>query len=160
MADYYAQEDVQQILHLAIARKTDKGEFSRSQLVEMANELGISSDRLAEAEHEWLAHHGEFKERQAFDTFRSTRLKNNVIRYAIVNSFLVLLNLATAHALTWSLPIVFLWGLFLALKVWRTYELKGEDYEKAFASWRLKQQIGNSINTTLTKWLKPQEGSV
>jgi hypothetical protein len=160
MADYYAQEDVQQILHLAIARKTDKGEFSRSQLVEMANELGISSDRLAEAEQEWLAHHGEFKERQAFDTFRSTRLKNNVIRYAIVNSFLVLLNLATAHALTWSLPIVFLWGLFLALKVWRTYELKGEDYEKAFASWRLKQQIGNSINTTLTKWLKPQEGSV
>lgn len=158
LPEYYAQEDVQQILHLAIARKTENGEFTRVQLVEMAHELGISPDNLTLAEQEWLSHQGEFKERQAFDGFRRARLRRNVIRYSIVNSFLVLLNLATAHALTWSLPIIFLWGLWLALKAWKTYELEGEEYEKAFSSWRLKQQIGQSINTTLNKWLKPQQG--
>lgn len=158
MPEYYAQEDVQQILHLAIARHTETGEFSRSQLVEMAQELGISPENLERAEREWLCRQGEFKDRQTFDSYRRTRLKKNGIRYGIVNSFLVLLNLATAHALTWSLPILFLWGSFLALKAWNTYELEGEEYEKAFSSWRLKQQIGQSIETTLNKFLKPQTG--
>jgi hypothetical protein len=158
MAEYYTQDAVQQILHLAIARQTESEEFSRVQLVEMAKELGIPLENVVQAEQEWLVNQGQFKERRAFDLCRQTKLKNNLIRYGIANSFLVVLNLLTAQTLTWSLPILFVWGLFLALKGWKTYQLAGEEYDKAFAAWRLKQQIGQSIHTTLNRWLKPQEG--
>ena len=50
----YQQEDIQQILNLAIARQGDGEEFSREHLVEIAAELGISPDTLLEAEQEWL----------------------------------------------------------------------------------------------------------
>ncbi len=158
MREYYTPDAVQEILHLAIARQTDSEEFSRVQLVEIAKELGIPPGDIVQAEQEWLVNQGQFKERRAFDLCRYTKLKNNLVRYGIANSFLVVLNLLTAHTLTWSLPILFLWGLFLALKGWKTYQLNGEEYDKAFTAWRLKQQIGQTIHTTLNKWLKPQEG--
>jgi len=37
----YHQEDIQQILNIAIARQVHKGEFSREQLLEIAAELEI-----------------------------------------------------------------------------------------------------------------------
>ncbi|HEY9838319.1 MAG TPA: 2TM domain-containing protein [Vampirovibrionales bacterium] len=158
MPEYYTPEAVQQILHLAIARQTESEEFSRVQLLEIAKELGIPPENIAHAEQEWLLNQGQVKERRSFDLYRQTKFKNNLVRYGIANSFLVVLNLLTAHTLTWTLPILFLWGLFLALKGWKTYQLTGEEYDKAFAAWRLKQQIGHTIHTTLNKWLKPQEG--
>ncbi|MFQ4135779.1 hypothetical protein PGN35_005615 [Nodosilinea sp. PGN35] len=49
----YPAEDAQQILSLAIARQTESGELSRTQLLEIADELGIAPETIAAAEREW-----------------------------------------------------------------------------------------------------------
>ena len=153
----YTQDDVQQILQLAIARQSpDGGEFSRPQLLEMASDLGISQENLQIAEQQWLSRQGEFKERQLFDDYRRTTLKQNFIRYIIVNSFLILLNLVIFKSADLSLSIALLWGLGLALKTWQTYETNEEKYQQAFQKWRLRKQIGQSITTAVDKLINPR----
>lgn len=151
MPESYSQEDVQQILQLAIAKKASDGEFSRVQLLEMAAELGISPENLQQAEAQWLAQQDEFKERQQFDIYRRNQLKQSFVRYIIVNVFIILLNLVLFKSANFGLTIALIWGLILALKAWKNYEMDAEEYENSFNKWRLKKQIGASINQAFNK---------
>ena len=75
----YSQEDVQQILQLAIARQTgDDKEFSHEVLLEIAAELDISPETLKLAEDEWVTKQGEMQHRQAFNAHRQRRFKKTV----------------------------------------------------------------------------------
>ena len=150
----YQTEDLQQILHLAIAKREEGGELTKAQVMEIATEMGITPEELEVAEKEWLLRKEEFQEKQVFDSIRKQKLKQSLIKYGIVNTFLVLLNLATAHTLSWSLPILLLWGAWLALKAWRTYQNDGEEYEKEFQRWRLKKQVGKSIGSLADRVFK------
>lgn len=156
MPESYSQEDVQQILQLAIAERPIDGDFSRVQLLEMADELGISSENIAVAEKEWLAKKDEFNERQKFDAFRRNKLKQNFVRYIIVNFFVIGLNLVLFNSANFGLTIALLWGLTLALNTWKTYEMDPEEYENALNKWRLKKQIGKSINIAFDRLLNPR----
>lgn len=150
----YHQEDIQQILQIAIARQAYEGEFSREQLLEIAAELEISPECLQVAEREWLAQQADLQKRQDFNVYRRGQLQKRFGNYAIVNSFLVLLNLVNAGELSWSLYILLFWGLGLGLNTWNTYQSKGEEYERAFQKWHRQHQLKQSLNTALNKWLK------
>jgi hypothetical protein len=150
----YNQEDIQQILHLAIACQAYEGEFSYEQLVEIAAELEISPENLHVAEQQWLERQGERQKRQAFDVYRWGRFKKHAGNYAIANSFLVLLNLLNSHELSWSLYILLFWGLGLGLNAWNTIQSDGEEYERAFQRWYLRHQIKQSVNTFFNNLLK------
>ncbi|MCL2924000.1 MAG: 2TM domain-containing protein [Trichodesmium sp. MAG_R04] len=150
----YTQEDVQQILQLALVHNPEGSELTKTQVLEIAQEMGITPEELAAAEKEWLAQQGKFQEKQVFNQIRRNKLKQSAIKYGIVNSFLLLLNLVTAHTLSWSLPILLLWGLWLALDTWKTFQIEGEDYENAFQRWRLKKQVGQSIGSLADKFFK------
>jgi 2TM domain len=153
----YTQDDVQQILQLAIARQADDKdkEFSYDQLMEIASELEISPESLKLAENDWLAKNGELQQRKAFDAYRLSKFKKRFGNYVIVNSFLVLIDFVGGGALSWSLYILLFWGLAVVLDVWNTFQTKGEDYEIAFQKWNRKHQIKRTINTVINKWLKP-----
>ncbi len=153
----YHQEDIQQILNLAIARQANQGEFSREQLVEIAAELGISTETLQEAEQEWLNHQGERHKRSEFNLYRRSQLRKRSGRFLIVNTFLVGLNLVSAGQLSWSLYILLFWGLGLGLNAWNTYQLQGEEYERAFQKWYRKYQLAQaaqSVYTRINHWLR------
>ena len=150
----YQQEDIQQILNLAIARQASGGEFSREQLVEIAAELGISTDTLQDAEQEWLVQQKEGQKRKEFNAYRRSKFQKRFGKYAIVNSFLVCLNLVSAGQVSWSLYILLFWGLWLGLGAWNTYQLKGEEYEQAFRKWYRKHQLTQSIYTRINNWIK------
>lgn len=150
----YHQEDIQQILQIAIARQAYEGEFSREQLLEIAAELEISPDCLQAAEREWLTQQVEIQKRQDFNTYRRGKLQKRVGNYVIVNSFLVLLNLVNAGELSWSLYILLFSGLGLGFNTWNTYQSQGEEYERAFQKWYRQHQLKQSFNTLLNKWLK------
>ncbi len=153
----YNQEDIQQILNLAIARESDGGEFSREQLVEIAVELGISTENLQQAEQEWLLLQQERQQHQDFNFHRQSQLKKRFGKYVIVNIFLVCLNLLTAGQLSWSLYILLFWGLGLGLNAWNTYQLEGEEYERAFQKWYRKHQLTQAAQfmfTRINNWLK------
>jgi 2TM domain len=135
----YGSDDVQGILQLAIAQKEENGELSRVQLFEIAAELGISEQDIVAAEQQWLATREEFQEKLVFNSYRRRKLHQSLTKYGIVNTFLVVLNLVTAHQLSWSLLVLLAWGLKLSLKAWNVYQTKGEKYEKDFQRWRVKE---------------------
>ncbi len=157
IARSYQQEDIQQILNLAIARQSDGGEFSRQQLLEIAAELSISTESLVQAEQEWLLQQQQRQKHQEFNLYRRSQLKRRFGKYLIVNLFLVCLNLLTAGQLSWSLYILLFWGLGLGLHAWDTYQLQGEHYERAFQKWYRKHQltqVAHSLYSRINNWLK------
>ena len=150
----YHQEDIQQILNIAIARQVHQGEFSHEQLVEIAAELEISPECLQAAEREWLTQQTDSQKRREFNTYRRSKLQKRFGNYLIGDSFFVLLNLVSAGELSWSLYILLFSGLKIGFDTWNTYLSDGEDYERAFQAWYRKHQIKNSVNSLLNKWLK------
>jgi hypothetical protein len=149
----YNQEDIQQILQLAIARQTYDGEFSRQQLLEIAAELEISSDNLQLAEKEWQARQGELAQRQAFNSYRLNRLKKHAGNFAIVNTFLILINLVGSGTVGWALYVLLFWGLGLGLQTWSAFQSGGEDYDRAFEKWSRKHQFKQVVNTFFSRLL-------
>ncbi len=150
----YHQEDIQQILNIAIARQVHNGEFSREQLLEIAAELEISPECLQVAEREWLVQQSGMQKRQEFNTYRRSKLQKRFGNYLIVNSFLGLLNLIGAGELSWSLYILLFSGLGLGFDTWNTYLSHGEDYERAFQRCNRQHQLKQSVNTLMNRWLK------
>ena len=153
----YSQEDIQQILSIAIARQADDSEFSYQQLLEIAEELEITPESLQQSEIDWRSQNTIVRQKQTFDLFRRNRLKKKVGNYAIANSFLVLLDLLNSGDLSWSLYIVLIWGLKVGLDSWNTYYSNSEEYERAFQKWTGRNQLKQSVNTfvgNINKWLK------
>ncbi len=135
----YSQEDVQQILQRAIARQPRLGEFTRSQLQEMAAELGISAQELDLAEREWEAWQQLNNQHQEFQRYRRRQFYHLLGRYGIVNAFLLGLDWLSSGRLSWSLYILLGWGLAVALRGWNTYHPEGREYEKEFQRWQKKR---------------------
>jgi len=154
MADSYNQEAVQEILTISMTRHSQNDNFSRAQLLEIAEELGIPHEECSLAEQEWERRSKQQNAHQAFDDYRYTKLQQSTAKYLIINTLLLGLDLVTDQAITWSLYTVFSWGLVLALNTWKTYQTKGDGYEQAFQQWQLKQQINQSIRQLSDKWLK------
>ncbi|KKI99255.1 hypothetical protein PROH_16095 [Prochlorothrix hollandica PCC 9006 = CALU 1027] len=148
--DIYSQEAVQQILQLAMAKKGDGSDgFSRSQLQEMAVELGIDPDDLQWAEGQWQEVQGIVQEQQVFAQEQRQRWNQNCIKFAIVNGFLVALDWSTGQGghLQWSVVILLLWGMGFSLNTWKTFQLQGEAYDRRFQQWRLRKQLKKSVKS-------------
>ncbi|MBK1988264.1 2TM domain-containing protein [Sphaerospermopsis aphanizomenoides BCCUSP55] len=152
----YSQEEVQQILQLAIARQTDERdqEFSYQQIIEIAAELQISPEAVKQAESDWICQKSEVQQRQAFDLYRQGKFKKRLGNYAIINTFFTLVDLVAGAGISWSLYILLFCGLAIALDIWNTFQNKGEEYEIAFQKWNRKHQIKQTINTVLNRWFK------
>jgi hypothetical protein len=151
----YSQEDVQQILQLAIARQTNEQnkEFSYEQILEIAAELEIPPESLQLAENDWLLKQSEVQQRQAFDIYRQGKFKKRLGNYAIINGFFVLID-SIGGGISWSLYILLFSGLAIGLDIWNTFQSQGEEYEVAFQKWNRKHQIKKTINTVINKWFK------
>lgn len=149
----YRSEDAQQILQLAIARQTDDGELTRTQLYEIAEELNISVADLEAAEREWIAHRGESEERQLFSRMRQGKFQRRLVRYGIVIAFLGVLNWLATPAWLWSLYIAIFWGIGVALDAWRTYGLSRDEFDAAFRRWRQRRQLQQSVSGLLSRVL-------
>ncbi|MFN9860036.1 MAG: 2TM domain-containing protein, partial [Pseudanabaena sp.] len=87
--------------------------------------------------------------------------QSNLLKYVIVNSFLVALNLFTSGSIGWAIYPLLFWGLAVALDAWVTYQTDSEEYEKQFQKWMQKQrrdqlttQIKEKLTTSLEEWLK------
>ncbi|MGF1488237.1 MAG: 2TM domain-containing protein [Prochloraceae cyanobacterium] len=152
----YTQEDVQQILQLALANKNPNSEeLSRTELLQMAEDLDIQGECLEAAEKAWLVRKSNDLQRVAFDIYRKDRLKEKAIGFGIVNTFLISLNLVSAGTVSWALYIFLIWGLKLSLDTWKTFQSKGEGYERAFQSWKFKQEMKTSVGNI---WEKVKQG--
>jgi hypothetical protein len=138
--DNYDRDAVQEILQLAIARRQDIEQYSRSQLLELADEIGIDRTDLYAAEQRWLAQNGDRSQRQQFVAAQRQRLKLNLGKFGIVNGFLLLIDLVSSGHLGWSLTLGLGWGMFIALDAWKSLQPDTEDFKKRFQKWQLQQK--------------------
>ena len=90
--DSYSQEEIQEILQLAIARHHTEEELSRQQLWEIAAELEISDSIIQSAERDWLARKALDSQRRSFDLHRRQKFQQKLTKFAIINTFLILFN--------------------------------------------------------------------
>lgn len=151
----YPAEDAQQILSIAMARQTESGDLSRAQLLEIAEELGISAETLAEAEREWDIKKYEIADQRQFDRERKQRFQHSLSRFCFFIGFLLVLIILTGGLGGWAWVAViaqFLlffpaspWGLKLAWSAWRIYRPNEYSYTKEFQRWRRKQQMRRAV---------------
>ncbi|MEB3231046.1 MAG: 2TM domain-containing protein [Leptolyngbyaceae bacterium] len=158
MPETYNEEAIQQILKLAMSRQGQAVDLTRSQLLDIADELGISEDNLAAAEQDWDIQCQEQADRLAFEAYRHLQLQQGIVWCLVINTALVTTNIVSNHTVTWAVYPVLIWGCVLALQAWRVYQDGGEEYDRAFRRWKLGQQIGESfkaitaqLNKTLTQ---------
>lgn len=152
--DSYSPEDIQQILNIAIARHHSDEELSRQQLWEIASEMDISNAVIQSAEKDWLEKKVVDRQRRAFDVYRRQKFQQKLTKFAIVNTFLISLNLITIGTISWSLYILLFWGLGVALDGWKTYQSQGEAYEKAFQRWSFQNEVKQTMTTVWTRLRK------
>jgi 2TM domain len=153
----YTQDDIQQILHLALTKQSANGdlEFSHQQLVEIAEEMNIGLDTLQSAKKEWLTSQSSNQQRGEFDRHRQQKFKKGLGNYAIVNFFLVGINVFAlgGPGFLWSLYILGFWGMGVALRGWNSYHLTGEDYNQQFQKWNSSRKIRQSVHSLIAKVL-------
>lgn len=149
----YSQEQVQQILNLAIAQQDFESEFSHTQLLEIAEELGIPQQTLEQAVQSVTTQQSQLAKRQSFDQYRRTNLRKKAGRYAIANSSLIMVNALMGFTFPWSLYIALLWGLRLGLNTWNVFHTGDEAYEQAFRRWDRKHQLQEKVDTWLGRFL-------
>lgn len=149
--DSYSQEDIQEILHLAIANHPTDEELSRAQLWEIAAELDIDNSMIQAAEKSWLEQKVIDRQRNAFNLVRRQKFQQKLTKYAIINTFLVSFNFILVGTLSWSLYILLFWGLGVALSGWKAYQSSGEEYERAFQRWCFQNDIKQTVSSVWTK---------
>ncbi|MGB3615669.1 MAG: 2TM domain-containing protein [Elainellaceae cyanobacterium] len=159
MADTYRQDEIQEILQIAIAHHTSVDELSRQQLFEIADELGLTAQQIQSAERDWLVGRQSSCEHQEFQRYRRIRFRQHLIKYAITNGFLMLFDLTTfgdgTLTLSFSLYIALMWGLFLTLDGWKAVQREGDDYERAFQRWKRRHWLQKSAQRLLKQWWPP-----
>lgn len=152
--DSYSQEDIQQILNIAIARHHTDEELSREQLWEIAGEMDISNAIIQSAEKDWLEKKVVDRQRRAFDVHRRHILKQKLTKFVIINTFLLSLNFMAIGALSWSLYILLFWGLKMSLMTWKAYQSQGDAYEKAFQRWSFQNEVKQTMTTVWSRLQK------
>ena len=159
--DTYSEEQVDQILRYALAKRTNGQNLTKQQIYEIASDMGVSEADFLVAIQEWQSQQSVRKERVEFDKYKKKSFQSNLLKYVIVNSFLVALNLFTSGSIGWAIYPLLFWGLALALDAWVTYQTDSEEYEKQFQKWLQKQrraqlttQIKEKLTTSLEEWLK------
>jgi hypothetical protein len=145
MPETYENEEAQQILQLAMLKQGKSGSLLRSQLFDIAEDLGISATTLAAAEEEWQGQLEEQQARQEFTSFRHRQLRRNIVQHLAVNSALVLLNGVTSHRIDWAVYPAMIWAIAIFWEAWQVLWPEDEQYNRAFRRWRLRQQIGESF---------------
>ncbi|MBD0334184.1 MAG: 2TM domain-containing protein [Cyanobacteria bacterium Co-bin13] len=149
----YPAEDAQQILQIAIARETESGELSRSQLLEIAADLGIASETLLAAEQEWQVRKFELADQKLFDQQRRQRFQHGLSQFVIFGGFSLGLNFLIGGWLIWPIYLIFgPWALKLAWDAWRIYQHNDYTYSQEFERWRRKKQVKRAVNRFFS-WL-------
>jgi hypothetical protein len=144
----YTQEDIQEILQIAIARQTDDNDeaFTQEQLLEIAMELGIDATDITQAEKAWISQQNINQKQREFQLYRRSKLQKKLTRFIIINALFVSTNLIFVGYISWSLYIIAVWGINLAIAAWKTSQTEGEEYQQELQKWQRNRNIKKSLN--------------
>ncbi|MBD2137000.1 2TM domain-containing protein [Anabaena sp. FACHB-1237] len=119
----YNSQEMQQILEVAFKRKQE-GEFTKEQIIEIASELGVSSEAIKIAEQEWLKTQVSVKQETMSKREKRQEFQSHLTAFLIINGFLISLNLFTSPGYFWAIFPLLGWGVGLLFHGINTYKVK------------------------------------
>ncbi|MBL8064913.1 MAG: 2TM domain-containing protein [Chthonomonadaceae bacterium] len=148
MADGYeplkSDEDVEEILRLAVRGSNLEGASLRDRLTNSARELGISDDELARAEATWARQmadkhsvESEWNDRKLYRKLRFGDFLTHFGTYAVINAFLFWIDFRDG-SVGWSYWAIFGWGIAVAIHFVSLFA-HGQSSEQEFQRWRKKR---------------------
>lgn len=135
----YSEQEAEEILRLATRKDTDG--ISRDRLMQMAEELGISPEAVANAENTVRTQREEIAERREFDLAQKRSFFSHVASFVVVNAGLVAFNLIDEGHISWALWVIAAWGLGIGSRALRTFLRGSEGYQKDFETWQRSQRL-------------------
>lgn len=132
------EEDVQDILRLAIRKEPVAQQDLSKRLLETARELGISEQALEQAAKEHFADQGLRKELAEFQEHRKRGFFSHLIPYVLVNTLLAIISLSDGEQ--WFIYALLGWGIGLASHAYAVFFRKPDEHDPEFITWRALRQ--------------------
>lgn len=140
-----SDEDVEEILRLAVRGTTVDGGSLRDRLNASAQELGISSEVLAQAERQYLAQKQsdksrelELRDRKHFKKIQIGEFVSHLGTFLAVNSFLAWIDYRGDQRLDWVYWVAFAWGIGTVGHLFRLFATDKQT-EREFQRWRKRR---------------------
>jgi len=140
-----SDEDIEEILRLAVRDVGFDGGNLRDRLNASASELGISADVLAQAEKQWidrrqgeLTKEQELEDRKMFKKLRVGDFVSHLGSYLAVNAFLMFIDLRKG-GIDWAFWPLLGWGIGLFIHMFSLFG-HGADQERDFQRWQKKRR--------------------
>ncbi len=134
------EEDVDEVLKLALRKQGRADQDLRARLVEAAEELGISPAELLQAEEEYALCKEERKEFHEFKQRQVREFREHFFAYIIINSLLVAINWITAGTVNWAIWPILGWGIGLAFHAWGSLNSGSESFQEEFSNFRRRRR--------------------
>jgi len=123
--------EVQEILAIAMRIQSEQGDASSEEvLARSATELGISPEVLQRARTEVLRQRQRDRLRTDFIANRVQRFRGEITSYVSVNLVLMALDFWQGRQLTWSLMVIFFWGIAVFLKGVSTFSTSHPSFQE------------------------------
>jgi hypothetical protein len=134
------EEDVDEVLKLALRKQGREDHDLRARLVEAAEELGISPEELAAAEQEYALGKEERREFHEFKQRQVREFREHFFAYIIINTLLVAINWITAGTVNWAIWPILGWGIGLAFHAWGSLNTGSESFQEEFSNFRRRRR--------------------
>ena len=138
----YHEHDIQEILTRAVRIDASHGTTTRDSLVKAAEELGLSSEALAQAEEQWEREKHDQEEFLAFMAYQKKGYFSNLLMYLVSIPLFLYWDLAKDGNLEWALYPILGWGFGVAMHTFGVFSRKSHWFEEQFQEWKDAKREG------------------
>lgn len=138
----YTNEEVEQIIKIALRSKTDSGAMSLDNIYDIAKELNIDPAAVQNALNEFESKGDIEAIRDEFIRKRKKSFFDHLTSYLAVNSFLVVLNLIVGGGF-WSVFPILGWGLGVFFDGMSKLRYDEEEFQKYYQKQIRKKKTSN-----------------
>ena len=142
----YTDEEVEQILKIALRSKTDSGAMSLDNIYDIAKELNIDPAAVQNAVNEFENRGDVDAIREEFIRKRRKGFFDHLTSYLVINSFLVILDLVTGNGINWAYFPLLGWGLGVFFDGMSKLRYDEEEFQKYY-----QKQIRKKKTNKLSK---------
>ena len=135
-----SDEDVDEILKLALRKQGFGDDDLRARLLASADELGISDTALAEAEKEYVRKKSDQQEFSEFKYRQKREFGQHMLSYFTTNAMLVAINIFTSGSVTWAVWPILGWGIGLVFHAWGALNSGSESFQEEYEAFRRKKE--------------------
>lgn len=138
----FTNEEVEQIIKIALRSKKDSGSISTENIYDIAKELNIDPAAIQGAIYEYENKGDIDSIRDEFIRKRKKSFFDHLTSYLAVNTFLVILNLITGDFF-WSIFPILGWGLGLFFDGMKKLRHNEEEFQKYYQKLIRKKKTNN-----------------